>query len=113
MRKYSTLVTVLASWWLGAPRRRGRAARNLLSQPAGQVTLKCDFHTHTVFSDGNVWPTVRVDEAWREGLDAIAVTDHIEYRPHKDDLGDKLNRSYELMTERARSATFCWSTALS
>ncbi|MGD8499689.1 MAG: hypothetical protein PVJ86_03535, partial [Phycisphaerales bacterium] len=42
-------------------------------------TLKCDLHMHTVFSDGSVWPTVRVDEAWREGLDAISITDHIEY----------------------------------
>ena len=39
----------------------------------GYQTLKCDFHIHTVFSDGLVWPTVRVDEAYREGLDAIAV----------------------------------------
>ena len=44
-------------------------------------TLKCDFHMHTVFSDGLVWPTVRVDEAYSEGLDAIAITEHIEYRP--------------------------------
>ena len=29
----------------------------------GYQTLKCDFHTHTVFSDGAVWPTVCVDEA--------------------------------------------------
>ncbi|MEW6235570.1 MAG: Sb-PDE family phosphodiesterase [Candidatus Omnitrophota bacterium] len=50
----------------------------------GYITLKCDFHMHTVFSDGTVWPTVRVDEAWREGLDAIAISDHIEYQPHKD-----------------------------
>jgi 3',5'-nucleoside bisphosphate phosphatase len=68
----------------------------------GFVTLKCDFHTHTVFSDGNVWPTVRIDEAWREGLDAIAVTDHVEYRPHKADVGDNLNRSFEIMEDRAR-----------
>lgn len=68
----------------------------------GYVTLKCDFHTHTVFSDGNVWPTVRVNEAWREGLDVLAITDHIEYRPHKQDVSDNLNRSYELMVERAR-----------
>ncbi len=39
----------------------------------GYKTLKCDLHTHTVFSDGLVWPTVRVDEAWREGLDAISM----------------------------------------
>ncbi len=46
-------------------------------------TLKCDLHIHTVFSDGLVRPTVRVDEAWREGPDAISITDHIEYQPHK------------------------------
>lgn len=71
--------------------------------PPGLRTLKCDFHLHTVFSDGLVWPTVRVDEAWRQGLDAIAITDHIEYIPHKDDLPLKsLNRSYELALPRAR-----------
>ena len=30
----------------------------------GFKTLKCDFHMHTVFSDGLVWPTVRVGEAY-------------------------------------------------
>ena len=44
----------------------------------GYTTLKCDFHMHTVFSDGLVWPTVRVDEAYREGLDAISLTEHSE-----------------------------------
>jgi hypothetical protein len=44
----------------------------------GYVTMKCDFHIHTVFSDGTVWPTVRVDEAFREGIDAIALTEHLE-----------------------------------
>ncbi|MCX6616897.1 MAG: hypothetical protein NTZ98_12470, partial [Acidobacteria bacterium] len=38
----------------------------------GYKTLKADFHMHTIFSDGNVWPTVRVGEAWRDGLDVIA-----------------------------------------
>jgi len=46
----------------------------------GYTTLKCDFHMHTVFSDGTVWPSVRVEEAWLDGLDAISITDHIEYR---------------------------------
>jgi 3',5'-nucleoside bisphosphate phosphatase len=50
----------------------------------GYVTLKCDFHMHTVFSDGSVWPTMRIDEALRDGLDAIAITDHLEYSPKKD-----------------------------
>lgn len=68
----------------------------------GYKTLKCDFHMHTVFSDGTVWPTVRADEAWQIGLDAIAVTDHIEYQPHKDDLPTKHNRPYDLVAGRAR-----------
>lgn len=69
----------------------------------GFKTLKCDFHMHTVFSDGVVWPTVRVDEAWREGLDAIAMTDHIEYQPHKADLPTNFNRSYQIAAEAAKS----------
>jgi 3',5'-nucleoside bisphosphate phosphatase len=48
----------------------------------GYKVMKCDFHIHTVFSDGDVWPDYRVSEAWKDGLDAIAITDHIEYRPH-------------------------------
>ena len=38
---------------------------------AGYKVLKCDFHIHTVFSDGDVWPTYRVTEAWKDGLDVI------------------------------------------
>jgi len=77
------------------PIMRARTAVNLPDVP-GFFTLKCDFHIHTVFSDGNVWPTVRSEEAWREGLDAIAITDHIEYQPHKADLSTNHNRSYEI-----------------
>lgn len=68
----------------------------------GYKTLKCDFHLHTVFSDGVVWPTFRVDEAWMDGLDAIAITDHIEYRPHKDLLSGDFNTSYNLAKEREK-----------
>ena len=67
----------------------------------GYKKLKCDFHIHTVFSDGLVWPTVRVNEAWREGLDAISITDHIEYQPHKEDIPTKHNRPYEIALPRA------------
>jgi len=70
----------------------------------GYETLVCDLHMHTVFSDGNVWPPVRVDEAWRLGFDAIAITDHIEYQPHKGDLPINHNRSYDLAVGRARQA---------
>ena len=42
----------------------------------GYTTLKVDFHMHTVNSDGDVSPRMRVMEAYVEGLDAIAITDH-------------------------------------
>lgn len=69
----------------------------------GYQTLKCDFHIHTVFSDGTVWPTVRVDEAYQEGLDAIALTEHIEYRPHQQDIKASHNRSFEIAEKAAKS----------
>jgi hypothetical protein len=79
------------------------AARREVKIPdiPGYRTLKCDFHIHTVFSDGQVWPTVRVEEAWREGLDAIAITDHIEYKPHKQDVRPDNGRSYEIARDEA------------
>ena len=63
--------------------------------------LKCDFHTHTVFSDGHVWPNVRNQEVWEEGLDSYAITDHVEYAPHKADVNVNHNRGYELLKESA------------
>ncbi len=68
----------------------------------GYQTLACDFHTHTVFSDGHVWPSIRVQEAQRDGLDCISMTDHIEYQPHLDDIPHPdRNRSYEVALEEA------------
>lgn len=77
--------------------------RNTIQIPdfGGFQTLKCDFHMHTVFSDGHVWPNVRVQEAWKEGLDVIAITDHIEYLPHKSDIITNHNRPYELAKDMA------------
>ena len=49
----------------------------------GYKTLKGDFHVHTVFSDAKVWPVTRVQEAIWEGLDVIAITDHIDTRHQK------------------------------
>jgi len=68
----------------------------------GYITLKCDFHMHTVFSDGRVWPTVRIDEAYKEGLDAIAITDHIEYRPEVSDSEISHNSSFEAALEYSK-----------
>ena len=64
----------------------------------GYKTLKTDLHQHTVFSDGYVWPTIRVQEAIRENLDVISLTEHLEYQPHADDIPHPdRNRSYELV----------------
>jgi hypothetical protein len=60
----------------------------------GFITLKGDFHVHTTFSDAQVWPDFRVTEAWTEGLDIVAITDHLEYRPHKELPVDQ-NAGYE------------------
>lgn len=49
---------------------------------------KSDLHTHSVYSDGSVTPQFRVKEAWLEGLDVIAVTEHIEYRPFENEFGE-------------------------
>lgn len=74
------------------------AQRKLVRLPdiPGYLTLKCDFHIHTMFSDGMVWPIVRINEAWRDGLDVLAITDHVEYNPHKDYVPVNLNAAWEI-----------------
>ena len=68
----------------------------------GYKTLKCDFHQHTAFSDGSVWPDIRVMEALMDGLDAISLTEHLEYQPHKDDIPHPdRNRSYDIAIKEA------------
>lgn len=46
----------------------------------GYNVYKADLHTHTLYSDGSVMPSFRVQEAWQQGLDIIAITDHLESR---------------------------------
>lgn len=72
----------------------------------GFKALKCDFHTHTIFSDGKVWPNIRVIEAWQDGLDAVAITDHIEYRPNKEILKGDLNESYKIALKAGNDIGF-------
>ncbi|MFW6257739.1 MAG: PHP domain-containing protein, partial [Prolixibacteraceae bacterium] len=85
--------------------RKSRKRQNVnIPDVNGYKTLKCDFHMHTVFSDGHVWPTVRVQEAWQEGLDVIAITDHIEYTPHSADVPVNHNRPYELAVDAANES---------
>ncbi|MEZ5939211.1 MAG: Sb-PDE family phosphodiesterase [Hyphomonadaceae bacterium] len=68
----------------------------------GRHALAVDLHTHSVFSDGYVWPDIRVQEAKRDGLFAMAVSEHLEYQPKiKDIPHPDRNRSYELASAAA------------
>jgi hypothetical protein len=50
----------------------------------GYNVYKADLHTHSIFSDGLVHPKWRVYEAWQDGLDVMAVTEHIENRAYEN-----------------------------
>ena len=52
----------------------------------GYTAYKSDLHTHTIFSDGHLSMEARVREAWLNGLDVMAVTEHLEHRPHEKNL---------------------------
>ena len=68
----------------------------------GSRTLVCDLHMHTVFSDGSVWPNIRVQEAQKDGVDFISTTEHLEYQPWKDDIPHpNRNRAYQVAKEYA------------
>ncbi|MFZ4561715.1 MAG: Sb-PDE family phosphodiesterase [Saprospiraceae bacterium] len=83
------------------PHQHGRVVR--FPNVAGYLSLSCDFHIHTVFSDGSVWPNIRVDEAVKDSLDAISLTEHIEYQPHKEDIPHPdRNRSYDIASKIAK-----------
>lgn len=70
---------------------------------SGGRILAVDLHTHSVFSDGAVWPSIRVEEAQRDGLAAMAVTEHLEYQPKAADIPHPdRNRSYKLASEIAK-----------
>lgn len=73
------------------------AARQItFPDTAEHRTLVVDLHTHTVFSDGHVWPKIRVEEAMKDGLDALAVTEHLEWQPHRFDIPHPdRNRAFE------------------
>ncbi len=50
----------------------------ILPQVKGYNVYKGDFHVHTSYSDGCINPAGRINEAWLDGLDIIAITDHYE-----------------------------------
>lgn len=71
----------------------------------GALIMTVDLHTHSVFSDGHVWPSIRVEEADRDGLDALAFTDHLEHQPKGADIPNPdRNRTYQVGKSAAESA---------
>lgn len=69
----------------------------------GYHTLSVDLHMHTVFSDGSVWPDIRVFEAIEDEIDLISLTEHLEYQPHSEDIPhSNRNRAYQVAMEVAK-----------
>ena len=70
----------------------------------GYRVLKCDFHQHAIFSDGKVYPSIRVEESLKDGLDVMSITEHLEYQPHKADIPHpNRNRAYEIALETKKN----------
>ena len=46
----------------------GQGVKTFFESPEGKHFISADLHIHTVFSDGSVWPTIRVDEALRDSI---------------------------------------------
>ncbi len=68
----------------------------------GEQVLAVDTHTHTIFSDGVVWPSFRLWEAEQDHLAAYAVTDHLEAHPYSPDIvTDDHNRPYAIAVKEA------------
>ena len=85
------LLILISPFWICAQ------DQPLFVAPVGQSIVSTDLHIHTTFSDGSVWPNIRVEEALKEGLDLISITDHLEYQPHRKDLPNPdRNRSYDI-----------------
>ena len=64
------------------------------------LVLTGDMHIHTIFSDGNVWPATRVEEAYAEGVEVLCITDHLDHRHKKlvnnGDFNCDRNYSYDV-----------------
>ena len=55
----------------------------VLPQVNGYNLYTADLHVHSTYSDGTMKMTARIDEAWRDGFDIMAATDHMSIRPVK------------------------------
>lgn len=104
MKKSILIIALLSISFLHSQAHSHLSAKPLsFPNIPGYKSLKTDLHIHTVFSDGYVWPNIRVMEALRDNLDAISLTEHLEYQPHLDDIPHPdRNRSYTIALEEAK-----------
>lgn len=65
------------------PEQQKRRTEIILPQVKGYNCYKADLHVHTIYSDGDITPRQRVREAWYDGLDILAITDHLEARNYE------------------------------
>lgn len=92
------------------PRTQQRAVFNV-PQINGYNVYKADLHTHTIFSDGHTTIDYRIREAWMDGLDIYAVTEHAEYRPHESTFIKWLRGYVRPEVERAKNHRLVNATA--
>ena len=69
------------------------------------LTISTDLHTHSVFSDGHVWPNIRVAEARKDNIDVLAITEHLEYQPHIMHIPHENRNSAYIEAKRSASGT--------
>lgn len=85
----------------------GAQNKIIIPDTDNHLVLTGDMHLHTIFSDGNVWPVTRVDEAVSEGVEVICITDHLDGRHQKlvkkGVFNCDRNYSYEVAAKYARS----------
>ena len=71
--------------------------KTFFESPENIYYISSDLHIHSVFSDGAVWPTIRVEEAIRDSIDLISLTEHLEYQSHLSDIPhNNRNRSFQI-----------------
>jgi hypothetical protein len=88
----STLILVLIIFNINSQSRK-----EFFKSPKEIFYISSDLHIHSVFSDGSVWPTIRVDEAIRDSIDLISLTEHLEYQSHISDIPHtNRNRSFQI-----------------
>ena len=92
MRQIISILLIIASLNSYSQKRKV-----FFKSPEGVYFISSDLHIHSVFSDGAVWPTVRVDEAIKDSLDLISLTEHLEYQSHISDIPHtNRNRSFQI-----------------